>query len=311
MKSLPHPIRASFLAERLGIPLEGEDRLLQTVAPLEEAESHSLSFAMDGRRITGNPGVLLAKRPVPGVTTLVVPDPLRTLSEWLGEWFPEPLPRWRQTPEGAWIAENAVIHPTARLFPGVVVGDGSEVGEDTVLFPNVVVQHGVRVGRRCRLHAGTVLGADGFRYHPTAKGVLKVPQVGGVWLGDDIEIGANSTVDRGFLSDTRIGDGCKIDNQVQIGHNCRLGKSVILVSQTGLSGSCVIGDWVMIGGQVGFAEGSEVGDGARVGARSAVRGRIPAGETWLGAPAMPIAQARRIYAALPDLPAMWKKFIER
>ena len=289
-----------------GVLHSEDDPPLDQVAPLEQAGEGCLSFLSDSRRIEGAPALLLAKRQVPGVRTVVVVDPLVALCGLLEQWFPEP-PWEGEQRGGAWIGAGARVDPSARLYPGVVVGPGAEVGARTVLFPNVVLQHGVAVGEDCRVHAGAVIGADGFRYHPGAYGLLKVPQVGGVRIGSRVEIGANTTVDRGFLADTIIGDGCKIDNLVQIGHNCVLGRYVIIVSQTGLSGSCRIGDGAVLAGQVGLADHSEVGAGAKIGARSGIRGKIPAGEAWLGAPAFPVAESLRIYAALKYLPEMWRR----
>jgi UDP-3-O-[3-hydroxymyristoyl] glucosamine N-acyltransferase len=167
--------------------------------------------------------------------------------------------------------------------------------------------HGVRLGRACRIHANSVIGADGFRYHPGPTGPLRVPQVGGVRLGDEVELGAACTIDRGFLGDTRIGHGCKLDNQVHVAHNCDVGRFVLVAAQTGLAGSCRVGDGVMIGGQVGLADHSVIGAGARIGAQSGVHGEVPAGETYLGTPARPISVMRRIYASLPELPALLRR----
>lgn len=290
--------QAAEVAARVGGILYGEDVALTGVAALESIGPGLLAFHDRGPLADG-PGAVLTRRPVAHRTCIVVEDPLAAFVRVLEAWYPEP-------------GFEGAIHPTARLgrnvviHPGVVIGAECEVGDDTVLFPNVVLYARTRIGRRCRIHAGAVLGADGFRYHPTAQGALRVPHVGGVRIGDDVEIGAVSTVDRGFLVDTEIGDGCKLDNLVQIGHNCRLGRSVIIAAQTGVSGSCVIGDGVLIAGQVGFADHLTIGAGARIGARSGVHRDIPSGETWLGAPAMPVAQTMRIFGVWKDLPEMWK-----
>lgn len=303
---LPHPILASEVARLCGGELHGEDALLEEVAPLESAGPAALTFRSDGRRVPGAPGLVLARGPVEGVRSVSVPDPLAALCGLLERWFPEP--QWEgEARGGAWIGAGAEVHPTARLWPGAVVGPGARVGARTVLFPNAVLQYGVSVGEDCRIHAGAVIGADGFRYHPGADGLLKVPQVGGVRIGSRVEIGANTTIDRGFLADTVVGDGCKIDNLVQIGHNCVLGRCVIIVSQTGLSGSCRVGDGAILAGQVGVADHSDIGAGAKIGARSGIRGRIPAGEAWLGAPAMPVADALRVYAVFRHLPEIWRR----
>lgn len=308
MRPLPIEISASGLAEQLGLPLHGQDVKLRSVATLEEADPQSLSFLQKGRKAESKAGLLLAAVPVEGFSTLLCPDPLMVLLGLLAGWFPEPKADWRSPAPGVWVATDAVIEEEVQLSPGVVVGPGCLVAAGSTLYPNVVLMHGVRIGRRCRIHAGTVLGADGFRYHPGPTGPIRVPQVGGVSLGEDVEIGANCTIDRGFLGDTSLGRGCKLDDQVHIGHNCQLGNFVLIAAQTGLSGSCRIGDGVWIGGQVGLADRTVIGAGARIGAQSGVHGELPAGETWLGTPARPISVMRRVYASLPELPGLVKKF---
>jgi UDP-3-O-[3-hydroxymyristoyl] glucosamine N-acyltransferase len=288
---------AEQVAERVGGELVGPDRAIAAVATIEAAESPDLAYLERGNPGAG--GVLLAKHTLPGRTVVVVADPLAALCQLLEDWFPEP------AFEGA-VHPTATVHPTAVLDPGVVVGAFCVVAQDAHLFPNVVLYPRTRIGRGCRIHAGSVIGADGFRYHATARGPLRVPQVGGVVLGDAVDIGANCTIDRGFIGDTVLGDGCKLDNLVHVGHNCTLGRFVIVAAQTGISGSVRIGDGVLIGGQVGVADHTIIEDGARIGAQSGLHGTIPAGETWLGTPALPIATMRRVYALTRDLPAMWR-----
>lgn len=272
-------MKASEVAAVVSGTLHGTDTPLVGVSPLDTAGPTELAFLDRGE--PGAAGALLVRVPIPGRTTIVVSDPLLAMCAVLDHWFPE-------------------AHPAR--YEGVVVAEGCEVGEGTVLFPNVVLYPGTRIGRRCRIHAGTVIGADGFRFHAGRK----VPQVGGVRIGDDVEIGANCTIDRGFLADTTLGDGCKLDDQVHVGHNVVLGKGVVIAAQTGISGSVRIGDGATLGGQVGVADHAHIGAGARVGAQSGVHGRIPEGEIWLGTPAQPVAVMRRVYAVMKDLPAMWR-----
>lgn len=304
MPRLPFPQRASALAERVAGVLHGEDVRLNGVAALNEATAEDLGF-FDGKR--GVPeteaGVLLAREPFPDRATIVVPDPLAAMATLLAALFPEARP----TPGTPTIHPEARVHATAVVHPGVVIGPNVEIGEDSVLFPNVVLYPGTKIGRRVRIHAGSVIGSDGFRYHPTATGLLKVPHVGGVIIEDDAEIGANVCIDRGMLGDTRIGRGAKIDNLVQIGHNCEIGAYAILVSQVGLSGSVHVGAGAILAGQVGVKDHVVIGAGARLGARTAVHSDIPAGETWLGEPARPVREAMKVYAALKYLPELVKK----
>lgn len=304
MPRLPSPQRASALASLAGAVLHGEDILLIGVAALHEATPEDLAF-FDGQRGVAETaaGMILATAPDPNRPTLVVPDPLAAMAALLHVLFPEARPA-TGTPS---IHPDARIHPSAVLHPGVVIGEGVEIGEDCVLFPNVVLYPGTRIGRRVRIHAGSVIGGDGFRYHPTAAGLLKVPHVGGVIVEDDAEIGANVCIDRGMLGDTRIGRGAKIDNLVQIGHNCEIGAYAILVSQVGLSGSVNVGSGAILAGQVGVKDHVVIGAGARLGARSAVHTDIPAGETWLGEPARPVREAMKVYAALKYLPELVRK----
>lgn len=196
------------------------------------------------------------------------------------------------------LAEQVCIMPQAyvgraRLGRGVVVyphayiGDDVEVGEDSVVYPHATLLRGTRVGARAILHAGCVLGADGFGFAPTASGhVQKVPQVGTVAVGDDVEIGACTTVDRAALGTTVLGNQVKLDNQVQIGHNCVLGDAVLIAGNTAIAGSARLGDHVMVGGCSAVSGHLTVGKGARLGGFSATMHDIPEGESWAGMPAV-------------------------
>ena len=295
---------AAEIAALTGGILAGPDRDVRGVGALDRAGPDALAFASGRVPEACAAGVLLARAAEPGRTVVVVDDPRRAFAVVLAALFPEV--------HADGVHPGAVVHPTARLgrgvvvYPGCHVGAGCEVGEGTVLFPNVVLYPGTVIGRRCRVHAGAVLGADGFAYHPTAAGPLKVPQLGRVRVGDDVEIGANSTIDRAALDETVIGDGTKIDNLVQIGHNCRLGRGVVIAGQAGLSGSVTVGDGAVLAGQVGVADHARVGAGAVVGAQSGVTGRVPDGAVVLGTPALPAAEARRVYAVWRRLPELWR-----
>jgi UDP-3-O-[3-hydroxymyristoyl] glucosamine N-acyltransferase len=168
----------------------------------------------------------------------------------------------------------------------------------------VVLRADVEVGRRAVVHAGTVLGADGFGYAFDGRHHRKIPQVGRVVVGDEVEIGANATIDRATLGETVVGRGTKIDNLVQIGHNTVVGADAIIVAQAGISGSCRIGDHAMLGGQVGLTDHVAIGTGAQIGSQSGVHRDVPAGAQVLGSPALPAAQARRVLASIPRLPEL-------
>ena len=165
---------------------------------------------------------------------------------------------------GVVLGEDVVIHP------GCVIGDDVSIGDGSHLYPNVTIYHGCRIGRRAILHSGAVIGADGFGFAPEGRQWIKIPQVGGVTIGDDVEIGANTTVDRGALDDTVIGDGCKIDNLVQVAHNCNIGPHSVLAGCTGIAGSvtlgehCIVGGAGMISGHVTLAPGTTISGGSLV-----------------------------------------------
>ena len=202
------------------------------------------------------------------------------------------------------VGDESVVESHAVLHPHVVVGRRCRVGEGSVLHPHVVLREDVSVGRRVVIHAGSILGADGFGYAFDGARHQKIPQVGRVVVEDDVEIGANVTIDRATFGETVIGRGTKIDNLVQIGHNTVVGADTIIVAQTGIAGSCRIGNRVVLGGQVGLADHVIIGDGAQVGAQAGVHGEVTAGQAVWGSPAMEAAAARRVAAALPRIPEL-------
>jgi UDP-3-O-[3-hydroxymyristoyl] glucosamine N-acyltransferase len=171
-----------------------------------------------------------------------------------------------------------------------------QIGRDCAVGPGASVMHAL-IGDGVILHAGCRIGQDGYRYHPSANGHIKVPQLGRVIIQDNVEIGANTTVDRGGSEDTVIGEGTKIDNLVQIAHNCRIGRHCLIVAGCGLSGSVVLGDFAVLGGQVGIADHVVIGERAVVGAKSGVMHEVPAGQQWFGYPAMPRRDFMRVVAS--------------
>jgi UDP-3-O-[3-hydroxymyristoyl] glucosamine N-acyltransferase len=202
------------------------------------------------------------------------------------------------------VDERAVIGPGVRLHAHVYVGPDVQIGEDSTLYPHVTLRESVRVGRRVVIHAGAVLGADGFGFAFDGAEHRKVPQVGGVLIEDDVEIGANTTIDRATFGDTIVRRGTKIDNLVQIGHNVEIGEHSLLVAQVGVSGSSRLGRGVVLAGQVGVADHVTLGDGVVAGAQAGIPSSIEAGTRVLGTPARPAAQAKRIIvveARLPEL----------
>ena len=205
---------------------------------------------------------------------------------------------------GATVGAGARLGPGCVVHAGVSVGAACELGEGCVLYPGVVLYAHTRLGARCVIHGGTVLGSDGFGFEPTAAGWVKIPQCGWVELGDDVEIGANCTVDRGRFEATRIESGVKIDNLCHIAHNVRLGASSLLVAQVGISGSTDVGRGVIFAGRAAAAGHLRIGDRARIGGKAGVTKDVPGGEDWTGYPAGPRARSMRIEAAQRKLPEL-------
>lgn len=201
---------------------------------------------------------------------------------------------------GAFIGEGAEIGDDCIIGPGVVVGRGVQIGRKARIGPHVSISHAL-IGDRCIIHAGTRIGQDGFGFVSGAAGHFKIPQLGRVIIQDDVEIGANVAIDRGALGDTLIGEGTKIDNLVQIGHNNRIGRRTIIVAQVGISGSCDIGDHAVLGGQVGVADHLKIGAGAFVAAKAGVTRTLEGGKVFGGFPAKPVEQWRREVGALSRL----------
>ncbi|HEX8632976.1 MAG TPA: UDP-3-O-(3-hydroxymyristoyl)glucosamine N-acyltransferase [Pyrinomonadaceae bacterium] len=207
---------------------------------------------------------------------------------------------------GVVIGERVTVGRGTQILPGAVIEEGVEMGAECVLHPKVVLYEGVRLGRRVVLHAGVVIGADGFGWVRGAAGYHKFPQVGTVSIGDDVEIGANSCVDRGALGETRIGRGTKLDNLVHVGHNVEIGERVVIAAQTGISGSTIIESDAVIGGQVGMGDHARVQAGAVVGSKAGILpGKIVrAGETVWGVPVRPLGEYKRLNAHFGRLPQM-------
>ncbi|MHC5114714.1 MAG: UDP-3-O-(3-hydroxymyristoyl)glucosamine N-acyltransferase, partial [Planctomycetota bacterium] len=206
-----------------------------------------------------------------------------------------------------YVGPDACIGDGAVLHPNVTVLEGSRIGAGCVLWPGVVIRERCELGEGCQLHPNVAIGADGYGYRPAADGrsLVKIPQIGTVVIGRDVEIGAGTTVDRGKFSATRIGDGTKIDNLCQVAHNCAIGRCVVMAAMVGLGGSVVVGDGCMIGGGAIIMDHVTLGPGAHLGGHSAVMHDIPAGERWSGMPAQATRATFREYAALRKLPELF------
>ena len=208
---------------------------------------------------------------------------------------------------GAFVGENVEIGDNTTLMPNCCVYDNCTIGQDTIIHSNAVIYEKSVIGDRVIIHGCAVIGANGFGFESSSQGHQSSHQLGYVVIGDDVEVGASSTIDRASIGTTVIGAGTKLDNQVQIGHNCKIGKHNLFCAHVGIAGSCQTGDFVVMGGQVGIADHVEIGDRAVLGAKTGVMHPIPAGETVLGAPAQPIKKQMQIWAATAKLPEMRKQ----
>ena len=198
-----------------------------------------------------------------------------------------------------YVGPNVKIGESTILYPNVTILDESTIGKNTTLWPGAVVREPCHIGNDCIIHPNATIGADGFGFRPDPeKGLVKIPQIGNVIIGNNVEIGANSSVDRGKFSSTILGDGCKIDNLVQIGHNSKLGMFCIMAGNSGLAGSVTLGNGVIIGGSASIKDHTTIGDGAIIGAGSGVAADVEAGKTMLGYPAIDAKDALRQWAIL-------------
>jgi UDP-3-O-[3-hydroxymyristoyl] glucosamine N-acyltransferase len=207
----------------------------------------------------------------------------------------------------AYVGEGAEIGDGTTLHPGAVIGDGCKLGRDCIVHPNAVLYQNVTLGDRVEIHAGSVLGGDGFGYRQVEGRHVKIPHSGRLVIENDVEVGANSTIDRATFETTRIGEGTKIDNLVMIGHNNQIGRHNLLCGQVGISGSCKTGDYVVMAGQAGIKDKTEIGHRVVVGAQAGVHRNISDGQNVLGSPAIPVREQRRIFQMIARLPEMHRQ----
>mgnify|MGYP001075557422 FL=1 len=302
---------------------------IRDIKGLDEAGEGDLTFLANPKYrkkiATTAASAILVSAPVEGTgkNFIVVKDPYAALARLLALFYPEERDFQGVSPAafigpGAAVADGATVYPGAYvgagarigrgtvLYPGVYVGHGASVGEDCTLYPNVTVYRRCLIGSRVTLHAGVVVGSDGFGFANPGIENRKVPQVGIVQIDDDVEIQANTTIDRGTLGKTWIQRGAKIDNLVQIAHNVVIGENSIVVAQVGISGSTRLGKRVIIGGQAGLVGHIHVGDNVMIAARAGINKDIPASRIMSGAPAIPHAEWLRLNAHILRLPEMHK-----
>jgi UDP-3-O-[3-hydroxymyristoyl] glucosamine N-acyltransferase len=319
------PFSLADLAGRCGArltPTANPDTVIVDIGVIETATASQIVYFSDPAYIvslaSSHCGACITTEQfaekAPGAV-IVAADPKAAYAEIAAAFYPDVSERLSGSRN---IAEDAEIDAEADIAPGVVVGSKAVIGARSRIGANAVIGAGVVIGNDCRIgpnttlthcmvgngvivHPGVQMGQDGFGFVPSKSGLRKVPQLGRVIVHDDVEIGANTTIDRGSAGDTVIGAGTKIDNLVQIGHNVEIGRSCIIVAQVGISGSCRIGDGAVIGGQVGFADHVTVGEGAQIAAKSGIMRDIGPGEVVMGYPARPIRQFWREVAALSRL----------
>lgn len=305
---------ANQIAAIVGGTVEGNgDAAVSTFAKIEEGVPGAISFLANPKYTpyiytTESSIVLVSNEFVPekpvAATLIRVADPYATVAMLLdmvskmtihqpvGVEQPCFVAAGVELPDEVYIGAFAYIAPGVKLgkgvkiYPQCYVGAGVELGAGTILYPGVKIYHGCKIGERCTLHAGVVIGADGFGFAPNNGHYDKIPQLGVVEIADDVEIGANTTIDRATMGATRIGKGVKLDNLIQVAHNCEIGHDTVMASQCGIAGSTKIGANCMMGGQVGFAGHITVGDGVQIGAQSGIPGNIRPGARVMGSPAV-------------------------
>lgn len=319
-------LTASQLAAIVNGTVEGDENVkVSTFARIEEGHSGALSFLANPKYThhiySTESSVVLVKNDFtpeqPVKATLIrVEDPYATVAcllemvsqmskvEKVGIETPSFISEGVDVPDDAYVGAFAYIGkgvklaPGVKIYPQVYIGDGCEIGEGTILYAGVKIYAGCKVGKRCIIHSGAVIGADGFGFAPVDGGYEKIPQTGNVEIEDDVEIGANTTIDRAMMGATRIGKGVKLDNLIQIAHNCSVGEHTVMAAQAGVAGSAKIGAHCMVGGQVGFVGHISIADGTQIGAQSGVSKPTKPGDRVMGSPAVDMGEYARglVYA---------------
>ena len=300
------------------------NRAISAVAPLAEARGEQLSFLSNRKYAAqlaqSTAGAILVPQNLEGEDErwIRVNDPYFAVAQIMTRWFStRPMPKGvsprASIAPSARLGTNVAVGPFATIGDSVVIGNnvtifqnvsieaGSTLGDDSIIYPNVVIYDGTRIGRRCIIHAGVVIGSDGYGFALHDGKHHKIPQIGIVRIEDDVEIGAGTTIDRAALGETVIGEGTKIDNLVQIGHNVKIGKHCLLVSQVGIAGSTELGDHVSVAGQSGFSGHLKIGHRVQVAAKSAVLEDVPDDTKVMGSPALPFNEFARRHAVLKRL----------
>jgi len=316
------------LAEHVGGQVRGDPSLvIRAAATLERAKEGDISFLMNRRYVrqlqtTKASAVIVAQAVDAPVALLVAEDPYYAFTQVMVLLHGHRTHKETGISPQASISDTAVlgagchVHPFATIadnvqigercivYPGVYIGEGATLGDDCIIYPSVTIYERCRIGRRVIINAGSAIAVDGFGY-ATHEGVHhKIPQIGGVVIKDDVEIGSCCGIERGTLDDTIIGQGSKLGDLVTIGHGTKIGPHCLIVAQAGVAGSATLGHHCVVGGQAGIVGHITIGDNVTIGGRAGVINSVPDGQTMLGAPAIEADEARRAYAMLPHLPQM-------
>jgi len=307
------------IAQYLEIEYSGEDVEIDKISTLKDADQNSISFFhsekyLNDLKDTKAKAVILSQKYasfLPSDTIpLITDEPYLKFALLTSLFAPKisnessPLIKDDTTSvdESVRYGKNVKIGSNSIIMAGVYLGDSVEIGDNVLIYPNVSIYHGVKIGNNCIIHSGAVIGSDGYGFAHTKDGRhIKIYQLGTVILEDDVEIGANTTIDRGAIGDTVIRRGTKIDNLVQIGHNCDIGQNSLIVSQTGLAGSTTLGRNVVMGGQSGTAGHLKIGDFATIAARGGVTKSLEGGKEYGGAPAIEMKLWRKLQVAIARL----------
>lgn len=328
-------LTASQLSAIVGGEVEGNgDVAVGTFARIEEGHPGALSFLANPKYThfiyTTGSSVVLVKRDFvpeqPVTATLIrVDDPYATIAKLLemvsqmtkviktGIEQPSFIAPGVEIPADAYvgafayIGEGAVIGAGAKIYPQTYVGANCRVGEGTVLYPGVKVYDGCEIGARCIIHSGAVVGSDGFGFAPVGEKYEKIPQTGNVVIADDVEIGANTTIDRAMMGSTHIGQGVKLDNLIQVAHNCAIGDNTVMAAQVGVAGSAKIGKHCMVGGQVGFVGHISIADDTVIGAQSGVTRETKPGDRIIGSPAVDMGEFARSLVYVKRIPRIMEQ----
>ena len=307
---------AKQIADMIGGRVEGDEQAqINTFAKIEEGRKGAISFLSNPKYTpyiyeTQSSVVLINEdveltQPV-SCTLIRVKNAYESVAKLL-QFYASMMPKKTGIDPLAFVSKSAQIGENVYIAPFAFIGENVKIGDGSRIFPHVTIYDGCQIGKNVTIHAGSVIGADGFGFAPTASGYDKIPQIGIVVIEDDVEIGANTCVDRSTMGQTVIHKGVKLDNLVQIAHNCEVGANTVMSAQVGLAGSTKVGEWCMFGGQVGLAGHLTVGDHVNLGGQSGVTGNVKANQTLIGSPVMEPGAFFKAAAIMKRLPDMYKE----